>query len=97
MEEGLVVAVPWIGFHREGIGGIRGAFMVSVNYFDVFENIRSVHLWIFSAPDMRHIAPVVRSCGGQKRLATEFGKEKKKFTIPYGTPSGSIEELKTNP
>ena len=61
MEEGLVVAVPWIGLHGEGIGGIWGAFMVPVNYLDVCENIRIVHFWIFSTPDMRHIAPVVRS------------------------------------
>ena len=59
VEEGFVVAVPWIGLDGKGIGSVGGALMVSVNYLDVFENIRRVHLGIFGAPDMRHIAPVV--------------------------------------
>lgn len=60
VEEGFVVAVPWIGLHGESVGGIRGAFMMAVNDLDVCENIGFVlHLWIFSAPDMRHVAPII--------------------------------------
>lgn len=61
IEEGLVITVPLVDLDWESIGGVRSALMVSVNYFDVFENIRRVHFWIFSGSDMRHIAPVVRS------------------------------------
>lgn len=60
VEERLVIAVPWVSLYREGIGGIRSAFMVPVNYLDVCENIRRVHLWIFGPPDVGHVAPVVR-------------------------------------
>lgn len=57
----MVVAVPGVGFDWEGVVGVGCPLVMAVDYLDVFENIRRVHYWVFGAPDMRHVAPVVRS------------------------------------
>lgn len=54
-DRSLIIAVPRDVFLEEGIGGVRGALVVTLNDLDVFQLVRRCGTYIFARANVRHL------------------------------------------